>query len=1078
MSVAIEDIYPLSPLQQGLLFHALGQPGQGIYVEQASYLIHGDVDVETFRRAWQDLIQRHSVLRTGFVWEDLADPLQVVSANVELPFEVHDLRGLDPLSQQEQVLTLERSDRRDFDLSRAPLLRVGLYLLSETSTRFSFSHHHLLLDGWSTQTLLNDMFDLYDAHAMGVDPQLPPAVPYRDYIAWLQGQDLKAAEQLWREELKGLRCPTSLPWQGAMAGQSGPPLDGLSRVHELSRETSEALEAMAKLHRLTLNTLVQGAWALILSVHSAQDDVLFGGVISGRPPELAGVMAMVGLFINTLPVRVRVHPDRALLPWLHDLLWRQTELQQYSYTPLLQLRGWSELGSDQPLFDSVIAFENFPSHSSARRGREASIQGQWRVSHTASHSRTSYPLSLMVLPGERLTMRLMADPSRYETAMLDRLLSQLATILEAFTVHPDASLGDLLGPSREDLHLQWGDWNATSNPYPRDKSLWELFKQQQLLRPAATALIEGDTRLTYEQLAQRAEQLAAHLRSNGAGPGCLVGLALPRSSALVVSCLAIINVGAAYVPLDPEAPAAHQGQILSDAAIALVIADQHFQASALPPEATLLRWDVISQVPPLSSGHGSGTNGGPATQAQASPGESLAYVMYTSGSTGRPKGVKIPHRAVARLVLNTNYIQIQADDRLAFISSPAFDAATFEIWGALLNGAALVVVAKPVSLDPAALARFIAHQRLTVMFLTTALFNLMASEQPAAFGMLRYLLFGGSASNPSCVSKVLSSAAPKQLLHCYGPTETTTFATVQVISRVAPDQRLPIGRPIANSTAYVLNTDLQPLPIGAPGEIVLGGDGVSLGYLNRSDLDSRHFIDQVSTPTGLHTGRVYRSGDRGRFLADGSIDFLGRLDQQVKLRGFRIEPSEVEQALTRQAGVAQAVVLVDIDSVGDERLVAYLVGDGDNADDARLMRHLQTQLPSYMVPSQLVWLERLPLTANGKVELGALPKPQTNKASSALSDQPQTPLEQRLATIWGELLGVSQVGRRDNFFELGGQSLKVAQLVSRIRDAFQVSLPIQATFEAPTIAALAPIVEDLVLSQVESLEDGPVEGAS
>jgi acyl-coenzyme A synthetase/AMP-(fatty) acid ligase/acyl carrier protein len=483
-----------------------------------------------------------------------------------------------------------------------------------------------------------------------------------------------------------------------------------------------------------------------------------------------------------------------------------------------------------------------------------------------------------------------------------------------------------------------------------------------------------------------------------------------------------------------------------------VIADQHFQVSALPPDATLLRWHDNSQVPLLSSGDGSGTNGEPATQMQVSPGESLAYVMYTSGSTGRPKGVKVPHRAVARLVLNTNYIQIQADDRLAFISSPAFDAATFEIWGALLNGAALVVVAKPVSLDPAALARFIPHQRLTVMFLTTALFNLMASEQPAAFGTLRYLLFGGSAANPTCVSKILSIAAPKQLLHCYGPTETTTFATVQAISRVFLDKRLPIGRPIANSTAYVLNADLQPLPIGAPGEIVLGGDGVGLGYLNR--------------------------GDRGRFLPDGSIEILGRLDQQVKLRGFRIEPSEVEQALTRQAGVTQAVVLVDTDSVGDGRLVAYLVGDGDQADDARLGRHLQSQLPGYMVPSQWVWLERMPLTANGKVDRDALPKPQTNKASSAFTDQPQTPLEQRLATIWGELLGISQVGRRDNFFELGGQSLKVAQLVSRIRDAFQVSLPIQATFDAPTIAALAPIVEDLVLSQVENLEDGPVEGAS
>jgi amino acid adenylation domain-containing protein len=543
------------------------------------------------------------------------------------------------------------------------------------------------------------------------------------------------------------------------------------------------------------------------------------------------------------------------------------------------------------------------------------------------------------------------------------------------------------------------------------------------------------------------------------GSETLVGLCANRSADLVVATLAIVKAGAAYVPLDPGYPAARLAYILEDTAAPVVLVQRALQDRIPAGNTRRIELDDAAAYADFSEADfDSGTTG-----------DSLAYVMYTSGSTGTPKGVCIPHRAVARLVLGTDYLQLGANDRVAQAANTAFDAATFEIWGPLLNGGCTVIMPRDVSLNARDLAAFLRSERITAMFLTTALFNQTAQQAPEAFSTLRCVLFGGEQCDPNRVRAVLQSGPPKRLLHVYGPTETTTFATWQHVTEVPEHSKtIPIGRPIANTTAYVLDATLQPVPIGVPGELYLGGDGLARAYLHSPEATAARFIE---SPLG---GRLYKTGDRVRYLADGAIEFLGRTDFQVKIRGFRIELGEIESELSRCDGVGETLVLVREDSPGEKRLIAYVVPRGGAAPDAQSLRaRLRERLPDYMVPSAFVALDALPLNQNGKVDRRALPAPEREAFTAAANAfiEPHTGVEQAIAEIWREILKLDRIGVHDNFFDLGGHSLLATQVVSRVRDRLQFHVPLRALFEAPTIAALAAAVEDLLLDEIEGLSE-------
>src|SRR5919199_263585 len=1045
----VEGIYSLSPIQQGLLFHTLYASDSGVYFVQLSCTFNGDLHISAFERAWQQVVERHSVLRTAFIWQGLDEALQVVRQHVRLPWEQHDWRRLSPVEQQEQLEVFLHADReRGFDLSQAPLMRLTLIQMDENVYQFIWSHHHLLLDGWSLSLVLKEVFAFYEVSRQGQDLHLQRSRPYQSYIAWLQQQDLARAEVFWRQMLQGFSTPTPLGVDRVLGSLSSEGESYDEQQIQLSVGATRALQSFARQHQLTLNTLVQGAWALLLSRYSGQEDVVFGATTSGRPADLAGVESMVGLFINTLPMRVSVSPQADLLSWLQQLQSQQIKLRQYEYSPLLQVQGWSDVPKGLPLFESIVVFENYPI--------DASLQeqgGSLEIRNVRGVDQTNYPLTVAAVPGAELSLELSYDCHRFDAATITRMLGHFQTLLEGIIVAPQQRLVDLpmlTQPERQQLLVEW---NETLMDYPQDVCIHQLFEAQSERTPDAVAGVFESEQLSYCELNRRANKIAHHLRSLGVRPDVLVGICVERSLEIVVGLLGILKAGGAYVPLDPAYPQERLAFMLEDSQVPILLTQQRLVDRLPSHQAHVVcldsDWEAIAQ------------------QSQENPksavtAENLAYVIYTSGSTGKPKGVCVSHRAVNRLVLNTNYVKLEPSDRVAQASNCSFDAATFEIWGALLQGARLIGIAKDIVLSPQNFATQIREQGISVLFLTTALFNQLAREVPWAFHSIRHLLFGGEAVEPRWVKAVLQHEPPQRLLHVYGPTESTTFTSWHWVQNVPEGATtIPIGRPIANTQIYLLDNQLQPVPIGVPGELYIGGDGLARGYLNRPELNTEKFIpNPFSKASGA---RLYKTGDLARYLSDGNIEFLGRLDNQVKIRGFRIELGEIEAVLSQHPAVDETVVVVREDVPGNKRLVAYLVVNQATAPTMpQLQQFLKQKLPEYMVPSAYVLLDALPLTPNGKIDRRALPAPDTARPEGeGAYVAPQTPVEEILAGIWADVLGLQQVGIHDNFFELGGHSLLATQLISRLRDSFGVEFPLRGLFESPTVAGLSERLEAL-----------------
>ncbi|HEX8282851.1 MAG TPA: amino acid adenylation domain-containing protein [Pyrinomonadaceae bacterium] len=1042
----IEDLYPLSPVQHGMLFHCLLSPEVGVYFVQKSCTLKGDLDVAALERAWQKVLDRHPVLRTGFVWEGMDEPVQVVYRGVRLPIRQEDWRGLSADEQGARLAEHLRVERRSgFDLTQAPLMRLDLFRLADDAYRLIWSHHHLLMDGWCNTLILREVFTLYEAYARGREVELEPSRPFRDYIAWLQGQDLSRATEFWRETLEGFETPTPLAVEQLTGGRAAE--QSFDEEYTLlSLEATRALQATARRHRLTMHTVVQGAWALLLSRYSGERDVLFGDVVAGRPAEIEGIETMVGMFINALPVRVGVTAGERLLPWLKRLQEHQIESRQYEHSPLVQVQQCSDVPQGTPLFDSLLGYQNYPVDATLRDGR-ASV----RIEDVHTIQTANYPVIVTITPVPELMTLIKYDCSRFDVGTVRRMLGHFQTLLEAFAADPERRLEDydvLTGDERRQLLV---DWNDTTTSYPRDRQVQELFEEQAARTPDAAALVFGEQTLTYRELNERANQLARHLRAQGVGAESLVGLCVERSAELIVGMLGILKAGGAYVPLDPSYPVERLSFMMADAAIEALVAQERSldelpsfwgPVVCLDADADLLEACETENLPP------------------AGDAGDLAYVIYTSGSTGTPKGISIVHRAIARLVRDTDYVTLTPEDRVAQASNSSFDAATFEVWGALLNGACLVGIDKEVALSPGGLAAEVRRRQINTLFLTTALFNQLAASEPGCFAGVRHLLFGGEAVDPRRVRQVLSDGAPERLLHVYGPTECTTYATWQHVERVADgDQTVPIGRPLANTQYYVLDTRLDPVPVGVAGELYLGGPGLARGYLNRPALTAEKF---VPNPYSAEAGeRLYKTGDRVRLLPGGAVEFLGRVDNQVKVRGHRIELGEVEAVITAHPAVRECAVIVRDDS-GDRRLVAYVVAANEDAPPTgeELRRYLGERLPDYMAPSRFVSLPALPLTPNGKVDRRALPAPDAARddfESAYLA--PRTPTEEMLAGVWGQLLGVERVGAGDNFFSLGGHSLLATQVMSRIRDTFGVEIALRELFEQPTLRALADCVD-------------------
>ncbi|MEU6041874.1 amino acid adenylation domain-containing protein [Actinomadura sp. NPDC047616] len=992
------DVWPVAPLQEGLLFHSVyDERSADVYVGQRALDLEGPLDTARLRGAWQALLDRHASLRAGVrLLAGSQEIVQAVAREVTLPWREADLSGLTGEAALAEAERLAAEDhRRRFDLATPPLIRLLLAKLGPRRFRMVITMHHMVLDGWSLPVLMEELWALYEA---GGEPAALPAVTsYREYLAWLARQDRNAARAAWQQALSGLDEPTLV----APAVTGGEPVVPHRVAVRAGEPLAAALREMARAHGLTLNTVVQGAWAVLVGKLTGRRDVVFGATVSGRPAEIAGVERMLGLLINTVPVRVRLDPAETVTELLVRVQAEQAALLAHRHLGLTDIQRQAEGGA---VFDTLLVYENYPGDPSG-----PTRIGELRLLGTHVQDPAHYPLTLAVLPGEELELSLDYRPDVFTEATAQAFSGHLLSILEQFAASPGNGVGrlDILDPDERELLLT--GWNATDASVP-DLLIPDQIRAWADRTPDAVALRCGAAALTYAELEERSNRLARYLRDSGVGRESVVGLCLPRGIDAVVAMVGVWKAGAAYVPLDPEYPADRLEFMLADSGASL-------------------RIDSLDELMANQSAEPLGIELDPS---------SLAYVIYTSGSTGRPKGVMGHHGGMVNLVESLRPVLGAAPGKAILqFASFSFDASVLDIAVALSSGATLVIATTQERAESAALTRMLNERGVDAASIVPSLLSVL---DPAQVEIVDRWVLGAERLSADLAARW---AGGDRLWNTYGPTETTVMATVGVVDRPGAP---PIGRPIGNTQVFVLDEFLRPVPVGMTGELYVAGAGVTRGYVNRPTLTAERF---VASP--FAAGRMYRTGDLARWTPDGALEFVGRADEQVKIRGFRVEPGEVEAVLTKHESVDRAVVVVR-----DERLVSYVVPSNGAVDAAVLREHLSATVPEYMVPAAFVELEALPLTVNGKLDRAALPAP--DFAGRSVSRGPATQAEGILCGLFAEVLGLERVGAEDSFFDLGGDSLLAMRLIARIRAVFDTEIGIRTLFAEPTVAGVAKAV--------------------
>ncbi|MEM8777888.1 MAG: amino acid adenylation domain-containing protein, partial [Cyanobacteria bacterium P01_G01_bin.49] len=1062
----IQDLYKLSPTQQGLLFHALYDPESSVYCDQYRIAFKGNLNPSAFEQAWQLVAEPHAVLRTCFFWEEVKEPVQVVHQQVTLPLEQFDWRTIDPTSQNQKLEAYLKADQsRSYQLSQPPLMRLTLIRTDEDVYQFIWSNHHILFDGWSRFILFKEVLDRYQALNNGHQIKLKPPFPYRKYIAWLRQQNLSEAEVFWRKKLQGITAPTPLVVDKLISSVSGTEEYGEQEI-ELSLEKTEQLKTLARQHQLTLNTIIQGVWALLLSRYSGEDDVIFGANTSGRPVDLPGVESAVGLFINSLPVRVQVNETDFLIPWLKTLQTQQAKARQYEWSPLIEVQGWSELPKGTPLFNSLIAFENYPIDATLRQGN-----GTLEITDFNFINHTNYPLTIIVVPDPQLSLKLIYDLRYFDHATIKRMLGHLQTLLLGIIANQQQHLSELSLLTEAEQQQLLVKWNKTNVEYP-SLCVHQLFENQVEKTPDAVAVVFEDQQLTYQQLNQRANQLAHYLSSLGVKPEVLVGIFVERSLEMVIGLLAILKAGGAYVPLDPTYPRERLQFILEETQVPVLLT-QAALLEAIPQN--------IAQVVCLDKDSQDIAQQSQENICSGATNENLAYTIYTSGSTGKPKGVQILHSALSNFLYSMKQTPgLTEQDTLLAVTTYSFDIAALELFLPIIVGGRLVVASQKIVADGTQLLGKLKDSKATVMQATPITWQLLLKAGWSSNYPLK-VLCGGEALSASLAHKILETGS--QLWNLYGPTEATIWSTIynvapERIAESTDNSAISIGSAINNTQIYILDKQRQLVPVGVPGELYIAGDGLARGYFNRPQLTEEKFIENPLRKAGSRE-KIYKTGDLARYLPDGNIEFIGRIDNQVKMRGFRIELGEIEALLNTHPEVQQAVVIAQEDISGNKRLIAYVIFEQNNQSQGanQLTDFLLSKLPKYMIPSAFVPLEALPLTPNGKIDRKTLPVPESTQVLSSEIVPPSTPIENLLAGIWVEVLGIEKVGIDNDFFELGGHSLIATRVISQIRQIFQVELPLRYLFEKPTIAGLAKEIEKAIKLDLP-VEAGSIEPIS
>lgn len=1044
----IEDIYPLSSTQAGLFFHQLQHPQEALYFNQYCCTLTGKLDADRYAESWQHLMTQHPILRSCFLWQGLEKALQVVKKEVVLPWHFQDWQGIPADQQQRQLTHLLQQDRQQgIALDKAPVFRLSLIQLAAEQYQFIWSFHHILLDRWSVELLLEALWRYYfNAQA------LPKSPPYKTFINYLQKRDTLAEQQFWQHYLADFSSPTRL-----LATLDPIPQGNGSAevVHTLTAESSRSLQQAARTARLTMNTLLQGAWAIVLSCYSGESDVLFGNTVAGRPARLANIEKMVGLCINTLPVRIQVKPQAHTSEWLQSIQNQQLTTRPYENASLVEIQASSEIKADTALFDSLLVFENIPANDSILQ-----THLELQVDNIKQIERSHYPLAIIVCPGDCLAIHAIYDKQYYTQQTVSDILQQLANVLQQIPskLHqPVAELSLLTTEQREQL-LQSGHQSQVKHPHYQ--TIQQLISEQMQSYPDACAIRFAGQDLSYQELESQTDALAHYLMQQNITNTAPLAILLPRGTDYLIAILGILKAGAAYLPLNPEQPVQRLTELLRDAANPLLLTNKDFAecAAQLPATRVLLtsEWNTQTEV------HYN-------VPAAPSP---LAYFIYTSGSTGKPKAVRVTqknllHSTQARL----NYYAAPLQ-RLLLLPAFSFDSSVAGIFWTLAQGGTLCLPEPGVEKDPQRLCALIAQEKISHILLLPSLYQLILEHATAIqLSTLKTVIVAGEVCPPALAQQHYQCLANVPLYNEYGPTEATVWSSVYKIPPQTQESSIAIGQPIANTRIYVLSDNNQPVPLGVIGEICIAGAGVADGYHHASALTAEKFIP---SPFANHPGsRIYKTGDLGRYRADGNLEFLGRKDQQIKFLGYRIEPEEIRSVINQYPGISESVVIAKEEQGSIVGLIAYLQIKEQNVSIEKnaLKDYLNTYLPHYMVPAHFIELSEFPLNTNGKLNTNALPSIELDSSAANGFIPPSNPTEQQLAEIWQTLFNTDLISIEDDFFELGGHSLLAVSLLDKISNTFQKKISLESLWQnAATIRAMAELIDQQQQNEVSVIK--------
>ncbi len=1034
--------YPLSFAQERLWFLDQLEPSSALYNVPVGLRLRGGLDVEALGRALSAVVARHDSLRTKFVAVD-GSPMQIVDRDAAVEIAVEDLSDVaGDRREDELAVRVQRESVRPFDLASELMIRATLFRLQPTDHLLLFNLHHIASDAWSLSVLFRDLSRAYNACRSGREPELAKLpIQYADFAvwqhSWLQGAILEEQLAYWKRQLAGMSEAAQVNTDRVRPARVTH--KGSRELLFLPAELAEQVRSLALRQRTSVFMVLLAVFQVVLRTYTGSDDIVTGTVIANR--NRVEIEDLIGFFVNTMVLRTSLSGNPSFLELLGRV--RDTALGAYDhqdmpFEKLVEALHPNRKLNQTPLFQVMFTMENTPDYDIGLEGLSAELV-------EVETGLSKFDLQVTAEWRDELRIGCRYNTEVFDASTIWRLLRVYQVALEAAISNPEQGIDALPVVPAEQRKVLLTEWNATNREYP-ECCVHKIFEQQAARRPDAVALAHDDGKLTYRELNAAANRLADQLLRQGARRGSRIGICLERSPELITAMLAALKVGACYVPLDPAYPRERLGFMIEDSGVEFVMATRVSMQKLAQISTTAIYLDGCPE--------SAGGEGNPTIESHI---DDIAYVIYTSGSTGLPKGVEVPHRGIVRLLLATEYASFGPDEVFLQLAPPSFDASTFEIWGALLHGGTLAVYSPGVP-APAELGETLRRYGVTSLWLTSSLFNAIIDERPEALNSVRQLLTGGEALSVPHVRRALEALPTTQIINGYGPTESTTFTCTFRIPPSVPEAipSIPIGRPIANTRVYILNGEMQLVPIGAIGELYIAGDGLARGYVNAPDLTAQRFV-----PNPFGPGKLYRSGDLARYLPDGTIEFIGRADGQLKIRGFRIEPGEIEFALCRHPAVKAAAVVAHEDALHERMLVAYVVArDGEALTTDALRWFLKQKLPPYLLPARFVFVQALPLTVNGKLDRAALPRPE---ASDVVAEQPVAPrdaLEAKLVEIWKSVLGDRPVGVKDNFFDLGGHSLLASKLLVRIEKAFGKRVAVALLFEAPTIEQFATLLRD------------------